>query len=100
MSTAPPKADPSVDPREGGQSFAETAMRLSGKSEEEARRLGAVDKADEQVEKLFEERHRTAASPIHRAVWDGKVPLDAFPPAALPPSDPADGVMQKSLDVV
>ena len=35
------------------QSFAETAMRLSGKTEEEARRTGALDKADEQVESLF-----------------------------------------------
>ena len=31
-------------------SFAETALRLGGKSEEEAKRLGAVDKADEQIE--------------------------------------------------
>ena len=37
-------------------------------------------KADEQVEKLFEERFRTAASPVHKAVWDGKAPLDLFSP--------------------
>ena len=41
-----------------GPSFAETALRLGGKSEEEARRIGAVDRADEQVEALFAERHR------------------------------------------
>src|SRR5207248_2871529 len=35
------------------QSFAEAALRLSGKTEEEARRTGAVDQADEQVEALF-----------------------------------------------
>ena len=35
------------------QSFAETALRMGGKSDEEVRRTGAMDKADEQVEKLF-----------------------------------------------
>jgi len=81
------------------QSFAETAMRMGGKSDEEARRLGAVDKADEQVEKLFEERYRTANSPVHRAVWDGSVPLELFSPPALPATEPCDAAMQKSLDV-
>ena len=57
---------------------AETAMRLSGKSDEEARRIGAVDKADEQVESMFEQRYRTSHSPVHRAVWE-KVPLDRNP---------------------
>ena len=46
------------------QSFAETALRMGGKSEEEAKRTGAVDKADEQVDKLF--LFQTAASPIRR----------------------------------
>ena len=62
------------------QSFAETAMRLGGKSEEEAQRMGAVDKADEQVESLFQQRYQMAHSPVHRAVWDGRVPLDLFQP--------------------
>ena len=65
------------------QSFAETALRLGGKTEEEARRTGAVDKADEQVESLFKPQYQTANSPIHKAVWDGKVPLDLFAPPAL-----------------
>src|SRR5436309_1603402 len=34
------------------QSFAEAALRLGGKSDEEARRMGAVDKADEQVDPM------------------------------------------------
>src|SRR6267154_1261261 len=33
--------------------FVETALKLSGKSEEETRTTGALDRADEQVEKLF-----------------------------------------------
>src|SRR5688572_2586349 len=81
-------------------SFAETAMRLSGKSEEEARRLGAVDKADEQVESLFAPQYQTANSPVHKAVWDGKTPLDLFLPPPLPESAPSDAVMNKSLAVV
>jgi hypothetical protein len=35
------------------QSFVEAALRLSGKTEEEARRTGAVDKADKQIESVF-----------------------------------------------
>src|ERR1700678_4125245 len=93
MSTPTPVAE-----RE--QSFAETALRLSGKTEEEARRTGALDKADEQVEKLFQPQYQTANSPIHKAVWDGKVPLSLFNPPALPPADAADTIMEASLDAV
>src|SRR5687768_3261612 len=99
MSTSTPNVEDRPDHKEA-QSFAETAMRLSGKSEEEARSMGAVDKADEQVEKLFEERHRTTASPVHRAFWDGKAPLELFSPPRLPASAPCDVSMEKSLEVV
>src|SRR5262245_3452227 len=81
------------------QSFAETAMRLSGKSEDEARRIGAVDKADEQVEDLFAAKHQTANSPIHKAVWDGKTPLEMFQFTAKPASASCEAVMEKSLGV-
>jgi alkylation response protein AidB-like acyl-CoA dehydrogenase len=82
------------------QSFAETALRMGGKSEEEARRLGAVDKADEQVESLFRPQYQTAHSPVHRAVWEGKVPLDLFSPPPLPAEAPCDRVMKDSYDLV
>src|SRR5262245_36949141 len=98
MSPAAQNAEKPPDQKDG-QSFAETAMRLGGKSEEEARRMGAVDKADEQVESLFEQRHRTSHSPVHRAVWDGKVPLDLFAPPPLPASEPCDAAMEKSLAI-
>jgi len=65
-------------------SFAETALKLSGKSDEEVRRTGAMDKADEQVESLFSRQHQTASSPIHRAVWDDAVPIAAFTPIPSP----------------
>jgi alkylation response protein AidB-like acyl-CoA dehydrogenase len=83
-----------------GPSFAEAALRLGGKGEEEVRRLGAVDRADEQVETLFAERRRTEGSPVHRAVWDGRVPLDLFDPPPLPETAPCDAAMQRSLETV
>jgi alkylation response protein AidB-like acyl-CoA dehydrogenase len=94
MSVVPPTTE-----REQ-QSFAETALRLGGKSEEEARRTGALDKADEQVEALFKPEYQTTHSPIHRAVWEAKVPLDRFDPPTLPASAPCDKTMEASLDVV
>ncbi len=82
------------------QSFAETALQLAGKSEEESRRTGALDKADEQVESLFKPQYQTSNSPIHKAVWDAKVPLALFQPPPPAPSHPSDAVMEKSLEVV
>ena len=51
------------EPPDGKASFAETALKLGGKSEEEARRTGAIDKADDQVEDLFAARFQTINSP-------------------------------------
>jgi alkylation response protein AidB-like acyl-CoA dehydrogenase len=82
------------------QSFAEAALRLSGKTEEEARRMGAVDRADEQVESLFAPQYQTANSPVHRAVWEGRVPLELFAPPPLPASAPCDTAMERSLEIV
>ena len=82
------------------QSFAETALRMGGKTEEEARRTGALDKADEQVESLFKPEYRTENSPIHKAVWDAATPLALFQPPPLAAAHPSDAVMAKSLDVV
>ncbi len=80
------------------QSFAETALRMGGKSEEESKRMGAVDKADEQVDRLF--RFQTAASPIHKAIWDGAVPLELFMAPPPPASLPCDNVMNQSLAII
>src|SRR5262245_7709628 len=81
----------------GQQSFAETALRLGGKSEEEARRLGAVDKADEQVETLFAPQYQTTSSPIHKAIWEAKVPLELFTVPPLPALAPCDATIEKTL---
>ena len=82
---------------ESPQSFAETALRLGGKSDEEVRRMGAMDKADEQVETLFAPQYQTVNSPIHKAIWEGRTPLALFSPPAPPTSVPCDAVMDKSL---
>lgn len=84
---------------EGGD-FAETALRLGGKSEEEVRKVRAVDVADEQVERLFAPQYQTAASPVHRAVWERLVPLELFEPPDLSRPDPCDEAMQRCFEVV
>ena len=101
-SSAVKETDPSVTAHngDGETSFAETAMKLGGKSAEEARRMGAVDKADDQVESMFAARFQTVNSPIHRAVWEKQLPIELFAsqPSQTPPE--VDRVMQNSLAVV
>ncbi|HEY4313284.1 MAG TPA: acyl-CoA dehydrogenase family protein [Pirellulales bacterium] len=82
------------------ESFAEVALKLGGKSAEEARRMGAVDKADDQVEALFAPQYQTVNSPAHRAVWDAQTPISEFisTPAQTPPH--VQKVMDDSLAVV
>src|SRR5262245_63473279 len=81
-------------------SFAETAMQLGGKSAEEARRMGAVDKADDQVEALFAARFQTTNSPIHRAVWHRTLPVELFTSQSPQTPPEVERVMQSSLAVV
>jgi alkylation response protein AidB-like acyl-CoA dehydrogenase len=92
---APQKERPRAD-----VSFAETALALGGKSADEARRTGAIDTADDQVEALFAPEYQTANSPAHRAVWDRGVPVSLF--QSKPPITPADvqRVMDDSVAVV
>ena len=75
-------------------------MRMGGKSDEEARRTGAIDKADDQVEQLFQAQYQTVNSPAHRAVWESGAPVEMF--SADVESTPANvqKVMDDSLDVV
>jgi len=85
---------------DGQASFAETALKLGGKSDDEARRTGAIDKADDQVEALFAPQYQTINSPVHRAVWDRVLPIELFSSNA--PQTPPDvqRVMDDSLTVV
>ena len=91
---------PRPQPEEREVSFAETAMRLGDKSEDEARRMGAVDSADEQVERLFAPEYQTVNSPIHRAVWDRELPVELFQGHVPAPSPEVERVMTQSLEVV
>jgi alkylation response protein AidB-like acyl-CoA dehydrogenase len=85
---------------EPATSFAETALKLGGKSDDEARRTGAIDAADDQVERLFAPQYQTVNSPAHRAVWDRGVPVELFQsePVATPPA--VQKVMDDSIAVV
>lgn len=80
--------------------FVETALKLSGKSEEEARKTGALDRADEQVEALFAEKYQTSGSPVHRAVWDEAFPLELFSPNQTPVPSGCQDVMERSIKVM
>ncbi len=82
------------------QSFAETALKLGGKSEEEARRTGAIDRADDQVEALFAPQYQTTASPAHRAIWDREAPVDLFRSRSVEAPVEVRRVMDDSIAVV
>jgi acyl-CoA dehydrogenase len=82
------------------QNFVETALKLGGKSDEEARTTGSIDRADDQVEALFAPRYQTTQSPIHRAVWGREVPLDLFRSQPADVSDSCRRVMDESLAIV
>ncbi|MEM6365765.1 MAG: acyl-CoA dehydrogenase family protein [Planctomycetota bacterium] len=83
-----------------GSSFAEVALRLGGASDDEAKRTGVIDTADDQVEDLFAAEYKTINSPIHRAVWDSEVPTELFCPSPSLPSDDVGRVTQSALDTV
>ncbi len=91
---------PPVNRPQEVKSFAETALTLGGKSADEARRTGAIDTADDQVEALFAPEYQTVNSPAHRAVWDRGVPVELF--MSAPPKTPPDvqRVMDDSVAVV
>lgn len=90
-----------VDGKEAAKvSFAETAMRLGGKTEEEASRTGAVDLADDQVEELFAAQYKTSNSPIHKAVWESKTPIDLFATPKFDETSLDIPVVKRSLELV
>ncbi len=88
------------NPADDAASFAETAMRLSGKSDDEARRTGAIDKADDQVESLFQPQYQTINSPAHRAVWDKELPIELFEGKSIETDPAIQKVMDDSIEVV
>jgi alkylation response protein AidB-like acyl-CoA dehydrogenase len=90
----------STPPASSEGSFAETALKLGGKSDDEARRTGAIDRADDQAEQLFRPEYQTANSPAHRAVWDRAFPAELFQAADESTPGDIERVMQGSLEIV
>lgn len=82
------------------ETFVEAALKLGGKSAEEARSTGALDRADEHVEELFAPKYQTAGSPIHRAVWSDTLPGSLFTASAPPVHADVARVMDASLAIV
>src|SRR5215218_1841434 len=91
---------PPTDHPQQSTSFAETALTLGGKSADEARRTGAIDKADDQVEQLFQPQYQTINSPAHRAVWDRVVPVELFQADDEQTPDDVRAAMDRALEVV
>jgi len=88
-------------PEKSEETFVETSLKLGGKSEEEARKTGAMDRADEQLESFFDVRYQTSASPIHRAVWEHKFPIDLFMSAApAQPTAACQRTMEESMAII
>ncbi|MEQ8849464.1 acyl-CoA dehydrogenase family protein [Botrimarina sp.] len=96
---AAPQPAPAAPPAEEA-SFAETALKLGGKSDDEARRTGAIDRADDQVEDLFAPQYQTVNSPAHRAVWERTVPVEEFTSKPAVPNEAMQRTMAASLGVV
>ena len=95
-STSTPNPDLDREPA----TFVETALKLSGKSAEETRTTGALDRADEQVEKLFAPKYQTTGSPVHRAVWEAELPGDLFVARDQAADAATQAVMHNSLEIV
>ncbi len=95
----PSHTDPSA-PKGEETSFAETALKLGGKSDDEARRTGAIDRADDLVEELFQSQYKTVNSPAHRAVWERRFPIDAFLAQPVETPTAVRQVMDDSLEIV
>jgi alkylation response protein AidB-like acyl-CoA dehydrogenase len=82
------------------QTFVETALKLGGKSEEEARRTGSLDRADDQVEGMFAARYQTANSPVSLAIWGRDFPTELFAPEPSPTPPALARTMEASLEIV
>ena len=61
---------------------------------------GAVDTADDQVESLFAAQYKTVNSPVHRAVWDARVPTELFYCDMPATAEAVTQVVDRSLDIV
>jgi len=95
-----PNTAPTPDDQADEKSFAETAMELSGKSSEESKSIGAVDMADDQVEKLFAKKYQTSNSPAHKACWANELDINTFVGTDKPAPSDTQKVMIDSYELI
>ncbi len=69
-------------PKDDGN-LTEDILRHGGKGEEEIKRMGELDRGEELFEETLDPKFRTVNSGVHRAVWEGKTPLELFAVPAI-----------------
>lgn len=74
-------------------------LEALGLSPEEARKLGALENSEAEVEALFDPKYRTEASPPHRLIWDRDTDLSLWVPPQRDDS-PFASMMEASLAAV
>ena len=75
---AEPEGAQQPTPEAESQSFAETALKLGGKSEEEARRARGDRQGRRPGRGAVRPQYQTSTAPRIGAVWDGQVPVELF----------------------
>ena len=79
-----PNPNPNTDgDKKPGDNLTEEVLKQSGKSQEEIDRMGKLDRGDEDFESTFDKKYQTAASPVHRAVWGERTPVQMFAPMIM-----------------
>ena len=73
------------------KSFAETALTLGGKSADEARRTGAIDTADDQVEALFAPQYQTVSVDVRILALETVTYRGALEPTRAQAAPPVAG---------
>jgi len=98
--TPPSSSGPEPTTDEQSATFVETALLLSGKSQEEATKTGTIDRADDEVELLFAPEYQTTKSPVHRAVWDQEFPVELFQSEGIEADPELERRFEACLNVV
>lgn len=76
------KNDPRIPNTDDGN-LTEDILRHRGKGQKEIEAMGELDRGDELFEETLDPKFRTVNSGVHRALWDGKTPLDLFKVPAI-----------------
>lgn len=79
------------------RSFPETGLPQHDTSDQEVDR---ADLAGDERNKHFPPQYQSAASPVHRAVWERRVPIELFATASQAAAPAAAEAMERSLQLV